>query len=335
MHRSRVDIWVEPTPIISAEDDTICDGDQTDIDISSVQVPTRAVYYTYTSAPDNAGAVTGNTSELAGQPITVNIQDNLDNTTDQAQRVVYTITPHLLRSDNSIGCTGTPITVDIWVEPTVIITAPNDTICDLDQTDIDISSVQVPTRAVYYTYTSAPDNAGAVTGNTSELAGQPITVNIQDNLDNTTDQAQRVVYTITPHLLRSDNSIGCTGTPITVDIWVEPTPIITAEDDTICDGDQTDIDISSVQVPTRAVYYTYTSAPDNAGAVTGNTSELAGQPITVNIQDNLDNTTDQAQRVVYTITPHLLRSDNSIGCTGTPITVDIWVEPTIVITALG
>ncbi len=328
-----VDIWVEPTPVISAPADTICDLGTTDIDISSNQTPTREVYYTYSSAPDNVGAVTGNTSDAVGIPITTNIQDVLDNTTDTKQRVVYTITPHVLRSDGSIGCAATPITVDIWVEPTPVITAPADTICDLGTTDIDISSNQTPTREVYYTYSSAPDNVGAVTGNTSDAVGIPITTNIQDVLDNTTDTKQRVVYTITPHVLRSDGSIGCAATPITVDIWVEPTPVITAPADTICDLGTTDIDISSNQTPTREVYYTYSSAPDNVGAVTGNTSDAVGIPITTNIQDVLDNTTDTKQRVVYTITPHVLRSDGSIGCAATPITVDIWVEPTPVITA--
>ncbi len=328
-----VDIWVEPTPVISAPADTICDLGTTDIDISSNQTPTREVYYTYSSAPDNVGAVTGNTSDAVGIPITTNIQDVLDNTTDTKQRVVYTITPHVLRSDGSIGCAATPITVDIWVEPTPVITAPADTICDLGTTNIDISSNQTPTREVYYTYSSAPDNVGAVTGNTSDAVGIPITTNIQDVLDNTTDTKQRVVYTITPHVLRSDGSIGCAATPITVDIWVEPTPVITAPADTICDLGTTDIDISSNQTPTREVYYTYSSAPDNVGAVTGNTSDAVGIPITTNIQDVLDNTTDTKQRVVYTITPHVLRSDGSIGCAATPITVDIWVEPTPVITA--
>ena len=104
-------------------------------------------------------------------------------------------------------------------------------------------------------------------------------------------------------------------------------PEITAEDDTIYDGGQTSIDISSVQVSSQAVYYTYTSAPENAGAVTGFTSNTEGLPITKNILDTLFNTTEQSQRLVYTITPYILRSDNSIGCAGTDMTVNILVEP--------
>ncbi len=208
-------------PVITAEDNTICDGEQTNIDISSVHVSNQAVYYTYTSALDSAGAVTGNTSNATGVWEKVNIKDNLDNTNDQAQRIVYIITPHLLESDKSLGCSGTPITVDIWVEPTVGITAENDTIRNGSQTDIDISSAQVPTREVYYTYTSSPDNAESVTGNTSNAKGLPITNNIQDTLYNMTKQAQKIVYTITPHVLSSVNSIECTGTEITVDIWVD------------------------------------------------------------------------------------------------------------------
>jgi hypothetical protein len=209
-------------PLITAEDNTICDEQQTNIDIRNDLVSTQTVYYTYTSALDSEGAVTGNTANSKGVWEKLNIKDNLDNITDQAQRVVYTITPYILKLDNSIGCPGTPITADIWVEPTVVITAEDDTIQDGCQTNIEINSVQVSTHEVGFTYTSAPDNAEAVTGNTSNAKGLPITNNIQDTLYNMTDQAQRVVYRITPQVLKSDNSIGCIGTSITVNIQVEP-----------------------------------------------------------------------------------------------------------------
>ena len=199
------------------------------------------------------------------------------------------------------------VLVEFEIAPDAYPVPELDTICDNGTTNIELKS---NLQATTFTWIAIPhpDISGASDDATGTL------YNINQALQNNSDTARSVLYIITQH------TYGCAFSPDTAMVWIEPTPIITAEDDTICDGDQTDIDISSVQVPTRAVYYTYTSTPDNAGAVTGNTSELAGQPITVNIQDNLDNTTDQAQRVVYTITPHVLRSDNSIGCPGAPIT---------------
>jgi hypothetical protein len=208
-------------PQVTAETNTICDKKQINIDIKSVLASPQKVYYTYKSVPDNTGAVTGNTKNSTGIWEEYNINDKLDNTTDQAQRVVYTITPYILMSDNSIGCPGTPTTTDIWVEPTVVITAEDDTIQYEGQTNIDVSSIQEPTMEVYYTYASVPENTGAVIGNTSNTAGVPISLNIKDTLYNTTGQMQRVFYTITPHVLRSDGSIGCAGTPITTDIWID------------------------------------------------------------------------------------------------------------------
>ena len=206
---------------IAAENNTICDGKQTNIDIRNVLASDQSIYYTYTSNPDNIGAVTGNTSNFTGVWEKYNIKDNLDNITDQAQRVVYTVTPYLFKNDKTIGCPGASITVDVLVEPTVEITATanDDTIQNEGRTNIVVSSIQEPTLGVYYTYTSAPENAGAVTGNTSNTTGVPISLNINDTLYNTTGQTQKVVYTITPYILKSDGSIGCIGTPIIVDLW--------------------------------------------------------------------------------------------------------------------
>jgi len=104
-------------------------------------------------------------------------------------------------------------------------------------------------------------------------------------------------------------------------------PIITAEDQTIYDGAQTNIDIRGTLNMLQTIYYTYTSFPENEEAITGNTSDTIGVWEKINIKDNLNNTTDQIQKVEYTITPYIKKLDNSIGCPGKPITVNIWVEP--------
>ena len=328
-------LWVEPTPVVDATPlvDTICDGGTTSIALESDSRPTKPVRFRYTfTEPFGVTVTPGGATEglIRGDTII----DQIVNVSDTAKLVTYVVTPYTTRAQDDIEkCTGVNDTVYVWVEPTVEISAAGDTICNIGTTDIALSSQQVPTRAVYYTYTSTPENAGAVTGNGFELLGQPITTNITETLTNGTNDAQRVIYSIVPYVLRADGSLGCPGDTIKVDIWVEPTVEVNAAGDTICDMGFTDIDVNSGQYPTREVYYTYTSAPDNAVAVTGNTQNLVGLPITDNIQDPLDNSTDSAQRVVYTITPYVLRSDGSIGCPGDPITVDIWVEPTPVVVA--
>ena len=106
-------------------------------------------------------------------------------------------------------------------------------------------------------------------------------------------------------------------------------PLITAEDDTIGYGDQTNIHIKCLQFLTGQIYYTYTSKLENAEAVTGNTSDTTYRWIKDPIQDTLYNTTDRIHKVVYTITPYLLKSDQTLACTGTPISVNIWVDTLI------
>ena len=105
-----------------------------------------------------------------------------------------------------------------------------------------VSPVEVAPRSVF------PFLVGVGSGN---MAGTTDTLrnlsrgSLSLTLNNQTGQAQRVVYTFTPYVRNANGTIGCGGTPITVDIWVEPDLVITAEDDTICHGGTSAILVSS------------------------------------------------------------------------------------------
>jgi gliding motility-associated-like protein len=273
-----------------------------------------------------AAASTGNGFDL-GSPIV----QTLTNTSDTARKVTYTLTPHVIDANSNNACPFDSIKVDVWVEPTVKITATNDTICNGTPTDIQPKSKQVPTKGIRYTWTvtSNPYITGATasTGNGFDL-GSPIV----QTLTNTSDTARKVTYTLTPHVIDANGNNACPFDSIKVDVWVEPTVKITATNDTICNGTPTDIQPKSKQVPTKGIRYTWTvtSNPYITGATasTGNGFDL-GSPIV----QTLTNTSDTARKVTYTLTPHVIDANGNNACPFDSIKVDVWVEPTVKITA--
>ena len=139
-----------------------------------------------------------------------------------------------------------------------------------------------------------------------------------------------VTYTITPWTVDENSNNACSGTPISIDVWVEPTVIIAATGDTICDGGTTDIPVTSTNTTTNGIRYTWT-VTDNAN-ITGETGSAGnGQNIGTPIAQTLDNTSADAQMVTYTITPWTVDENGNNACSGTPISIDVWVEPTVII----
>ena len=328
-------IWIEPTPkiLVSPSHDTICDGAQVSITLTSPSVPTRAVKFRYvTEAP--AGVTV---TPAAGGPLDNNavLVNSITNTNDQAQLVKFIVTPYsrVAGSENE-KCTGINDTAYVWVEPTarIIVTPKVDTICDGSQVNITLTSPSVPTRAVKFRYvTEAPAGVNVAPATGTGLNNNDILTN---TITNTNDQAQLVKFIVTPYSREagSENE-KCTGINDTAYVWVEPTARITVTPkvDTICDGAQVSITLTSPTVPTRAVKFRYvTEAP--AGVTV---TPAAGGPLDNNavLVNSITNTNDQAQLVKFIVTPYSREagSENE-KCTGINDTAYVWVEPTARIT---
>ena len=284
--------------------------------------------YTWT-VNDPSGFITGEAPSVGnGYPLSRNIIQQLSNSDTDAHEVIYTLTPHSIRGDSTLRCAGAPIDVTIWVEPTLLITAEADTLCNEDFTNIDPQSINTTTRGMRYTWT-VNDPSGFITGEAPSVGnGYPLSRNIIQQLSNSDTDAHEVIYTITPHSIRGDSTLRCAGTPIDVTIWVEPTLAITAEADTLCNEDFTNIDPQSVNTTTRGMRYTWT-VNDPSGFITGEAPSVGnGYPLSRNIIQQLSNSDTDAHEVIYTLTPHSIRGDSTLRCAGTPINVTIWVEPT-------
>lgn len=275
-------VTVNPNPVATASPSTqtICSGNSTAINLSSTVTGTTfnwtVVQSGVTGASSGAGATIGQTLSNAGTT---------------SGTATYTITP------SASGCPGTPITATVTVNPIPVVTATpsSQTICSGTSTGIALTSnVTGTTFSWTVTQTGA---SGAAPGSGA---------NINQTINATGTVAGTAVYTITP------SAATCPGTPITVNITVNPRPVVTATptSQTFCDGGTTAISLSS-NVTGTTINWTV--------AQTGVTGGASGSGI--NIADMLNTTGASAGTATYTITP------TAAGCPGTPINVTITVNP--------
>ncbi len=200
-------ITITPTgKITSALNKTICTNQELNYQITSSSSPST---YTWT-----AQLISGSASGFSASGTSSKITDSLINTDPTASTnavIAYTITPI-----SSLGCVGTPSTLNVTVTPLPILTATaaNPLICSNQPANITLTT---KLSGATYTWTStAPTN---ITGNSN----QTTTVNtaeIKDLLVNNGTTPAIVTYVITPL-----SSSGCQGAPITVSITVQPLPV--------------------------------------------------------------------------------------------------------------
>ena len=184
------------TPIADSE---ICSGDEVNEELTSDIATTTYEWTVSATDVDGATGGTGNEGDFINQVLTT--------TTNEPGTVTYTITP------SNQGCDGDPVEFTITVNPipNVIATPASQTICDGDETAIDLSSDVTGTT---YSWTAAPTD---VTGATDDSGNEIVQTLNSEN-------GGVVVYTITPE------ANGCEGDPIDVEVTVDPLP---AADDVI------------------------------------------------------------------------------------------------------
>ena len=198
---------VEPIPVISplsAVD--ICSGIVFNQTISA-DVPNSTIAWTRASVT-NILPATGSGSNGT-------VSETLSNTGNTVAAVSYVFTPSGPASKN---CVGKPVTLTLNVAPKPVIsnTVLTGTVCSND--------------AFNYTATSNVANASfawtrAVGTNVTNAAASGNTSAISETLTNTSTQVGSAQYVITP---TGPAPTSCAGTPSTVDVTVNPLPVITS-----------------------------------------------------------------------------------------------------------
>lgn len=214
------------------------------------------------------------------------------------QTTLYTLTVR----DQITNCISTDeVQIKVLPAPIILFDSPNQVICSAETTKtVNLSTLPIGETV---TWTSSANGAGGVTPNgTGQISSQTLT--------NTTDKPIDVVYTA---LITNSTQGNCTVVPARYTIRVNPTPVYTSENRSIC-SDQS-FDFKPANTLAESMFIWTVSAPFG---ITGasNSNQAA-----TSIKQLLKNTTNTSLDAIYTITPLL-------GvCSGNPFELKVTVQP--------
>ena len=285
-------INVTPRPNVTAinNNPTFCSGGATDIQLSSNNVPGAVFSWTVTGG--NVLGAAGGTGTSINQILTVS-----PGTTSTVE-VVYTIIAE------ANGCSGPPQIVRVYVNPIPDLNLASSTVplCSGDSTNISFTGT-IPGTVFSWVVLNSTGVSGASNGTGTS---------IQQVLTATSLSQGSVTYQITPTFN------GCTGASQTVTVIVNPRPELFANPihPPICSGVlSTNIFLSTFNAGT---IFNWTV---NSVGVDGATDGSAPGPTYTIIQNLTTSVDNVAGYVDYIITPTFA------GCSGTPITVRVVVNP--------
>ncbi len=289
-----VTVLVNPTPdaVASVSSQSICTGSS----IIPIGFSSAVAGTIYNWVRDNP-AVTGTIANSGSG----NISGTLINNSPLPVTVTFSITPV------ANGCPGIPAIATVLVKPSpvAVATPASQSVCN----GIDITQVVLSSATPGTTFSWVRDNP-AITGS----IGNSGTGNISGTFINSGNIPVTVTFTITP------TADGCPGTPILATVLVNPVAdaVAAPNSQSICSG----LPINMISLTGNTAGATYSWIRDNTVPVTGLPGSGSG-----NISGTLNNTTNTAITVSFTVTPVI----NS--CPGTPVTATVLVEPSPVVTA--
>ncbi|MFN5424850.1 MAG: PKD-like domain-containing protein, partial [Bacteroidota bacterium] len=215
------------------------------------------------------------------------------------------------------SCPSNPFTLTVFVNPKPEITAMSTVVCSgvtFEVSPMNVRNGIVPVDTRYSWETPSTSSASLVGGESKN--GQNF---VFGRLINNTNTPKSATYIVTP--LTTGGS--CQGATFTVDVLVNPTPVINAISQIVCSGYSFVISPDNLVngiVPNNTKY-TW-NIPSASGTVTGGASgELANS-----ISGRLFNQTNTTQTVTYVVTPSTIAE-----CIGASFTINIVLRPTPVI----
>jgi gliding motility-associated-like protein len=249
-------VVVKPAPNLADAFDTICSGQSWVFNPGNIAVgdvvPTGSLF-DWTVVPSTS---VSNESSNLGAPVSSvsQLSPNLINNTNVDQPVVYDVVPSYL------GCEGDTFKINLLVQPTPNILGQNFTICSgTGFTHVPINGPPniVPVGTTY-TWSILNNNIHVI--GFYDITSPQDT--ISQTLTNDTTVQQIVIYEITPY------SGNCAGIPFIDTIRVNPTPVLSNIQDTICSGSSYCVVPSSgsliVPVGTSYIWQAPQSIPQNS-----------------------------------------------------------------------
>ena len=319
-------IDIQPTINLNVNTDTLCSSGSTNILVESPTTTTYGIRYTWTVV-DNPNVQGESNSTGEGQLEGTAIIQTLVNTSPETQHLQYTITPWSIDIDGNNLCSGIPAIVDVWVEPELLIydTWSNSSICSGEAINIFVESYITTSNGLIYTWTVA-DNPKVIGESSSDAEGQSAGTPIVQFLNNWSPDTAHLIYHITPWALDSHEEKYCSGTPIIVDVIVEPEYIeldAFSPNHMICSGEDAEFIVSSPYYDPSRVLFTWTveDNPEIIGASNG-PDPMGGMPVGLMIAQNLINTSNSPQVIKYTFEGFIINEDG-MHCPAMSIMIEV------------
>ena len=287
-------ITVNPTPAVTPIVNQVLCNGATTAAVT-ITGPVTGTVYTWTNSTTSIGLAASGTGNIAAFTAV-----NLGSAPVTA---TITVTPTFTNAGTT--CTGTPVTFSITVNPTSTVNGvSNQTLCN-----------GASTTAITFT--------GAVTGTTYNWTNSTASIGLAASgsgnigsfvATNAGAVAVTATITVTPV------AAGCTGTATSFTITVNPTATVNAvANQTLCTGLATaPITFSGTVAGTVYNWTNNTASIGLAASGTGNIASFIAS-----------NTTTSVITATITVTP-----TTAAGCTGTPRTFTITVNPAVYITTL-
>jgi hypothetical protein len=291
-------ITVNPIPVYTATSPVICSGETTSISLGS-NVPGSQASWTVSGVTGVSGA-TGNST-----PITGPLAQTLLTTGPVQGSLNYNITP--VYTSGGTTCTGTPVTVNVRVNPVPTYTASAQAaFCSGGATSISLASDVAGSQATWALGTNV--GVAGATANSVATSGS-----ITQTLTTSASSQASIVYAITP--IFTANGKTCSGTAVNVIQAVNPIPAYNGPtNSSICSGETSNLALSATATGSTFAWTVLSAAPV-IGASGGSLNS---------IQQTLINpgTVDVAP-VVYSVIPTFTASGVSCVGSGVNVTVNV------------
>jgi len=309
-------IIVQPLPSFSASNLSVCAGNPTNVSLNGLAGGTYS--WTVVSQNNLTGATNGTSTGSIAQQLTLT-------SSTLAGTATYNVTPQ------ANGCSGSPQNVVATVNPTPNLQASLVIDGVEDQTHIlppDANLQTCPGQVGVKLYSGvnasfSPQITMNVISQTANLSGSSLPSNVYNgssgpptvnlNLVNYTTTTGQVVYSAS-----ALTSTGCSSSPISIPITVQPAPVLIPASNSVCSGlGQTTIPLmnNSSSIP---IVYSYWTLKTSDPLVSGATSASGNQFV----QTLINSSSSASGTLVYSVIP---KATN--GCKGLPSDITVIVNP--------